>query len=192
MPAALACAARIVLRCIPNERDGVGGRRASRTAMSEITSAATSVRLWPASASKPSEPATIPKTTWATTIPRFSTEGDDQAPLPLAGDICRHVQMMPHGLAMVAGQLVRIGAGGVDVDVGVVEMADLVEQPVPNFFGDVVAVAHRQVAVDGDGEIGDEAMSEPAGLRGPHLNNPWRCPGNLLDAVDDRQGPRRP
>ena len=52
-------------------------------------------------------------------------------------------------------------------------------------FGDVVAVAHRQVCVDGHGEIGHEAVAEPTGSGRAEADHAGRTAGNLLDGLDD-------
>src|SRR5579875_43243 len=65
--AALPSAARIVPRWLPYERASLRGRMAQRTAPSDRSTAATSVTLWPASASRPVEWAIRPATTWPTT-----------------------------------------------------------------------------------------------------------------------------
>src|ERR1022692_2002571 len=69
MSEALARAARMVARWLPNERWALGGRRANLTATRDKRSAPTSVRLWPASASSPVEWAITPNPIWTTTNP---------------------------------------------------------------------------------------------------------------------------
>ena len=71
--AELTSAARIVPRWLPNDRCSLRGRRAQRTARRDTATAATSVRLWPASASRPEECATAPATTCTTTSTALMT-----------------------------------------------------------------------------------------------------------------------
>jgi hypothetical protein len=56
---------------------------------------------------------------------------------------------------------------------------------VSQVFGDVVAIAHGRDCVDGHREIGDEAVSEPAGSDSSEADHARRRAGNLLDGLDD-------
>ena len=72
----------MVPRWLPKERASLRGRMAQRTASRDRATAATSVRLWPASASRPVEWATRPATTWPTTSRAFTARRGDQAARP--------------------------------------------------------------------------------------------------------------
>lgn len=65
----------------------------------------------------------------------------------------------------VVGQcVVRVGvvSGGADVDGRVDELGDVVQQPVVDVDGDVVAGGDRQGGVDADGGLGADAVAGPA------------------------------
>jgi len=53
----------------------------------------------------------------------------------------------------------RVGVGRVDVHVGVIEVADFMQQPMSHGFSNEVSIAHRRIPVDDDGEVGDESVA---------------------------------
>ena len=75
---ALTRAARISARCSPKVRLEVGGSEATYDADSATPTAAASVTMWPASASRASEPETSAPTTSTTTTSSVTSEHDPQ------------------------------------------------------------------------------------------------------------------
>ncbi len=74
----------------------------------------------------------------------------------------------------------------IEVDDDRVQATDMVEQLVPDGFGDVVCGSHGQSAVDHQVSAGDEAVTHPANAHALDLDDTIYVGGDLLDLAHER------